>query len=133
VSTYDPPHLWPRDKRNPFGRLDADLRDIANSNPNGAYGVPSEDAYLSWDARKRRQYWYYFMCALCIFPFIAPLVYMGKFNSALSWYTKGETDRLNRKQRHNVMILGTVISALWLCITAVVVTLLATRGNNGHF
>ncbi|KAK3935914.1 hypothetical protein QBC46DRAFT_322451 [Diplogelasinospora grovesii] len=130
VSAYDPPHLWPREGRNRFHRMDdsSELHHI-NLHPNRAYGYSSEDAYLSWETRKRRQCYYYLMCALCVFPFFAPLIYKGMFNSILGWYTKGETDTLNRRQRRNVMIVGFVIGALWLVAITITVTLLVSRSK----
>lgn len=67
------------------------------------------------------------MCILCILPFMAPLVYKGTFNSVLSWYTKGETGHLTRRQRRNVRILGIIVSAIWLVALAVFVTLAVKR------
>jgi hypothetical protein len=46
------------------------------------------------------------------------------FNSALSWYTRGEIGRFTHKQRRNVSIVGGTVAALWLVVVAVVVTLL---------
>ncbi|KAK3335505.1 heterokaryon incompatibility protein-domain-containing protein [Cercophora scortea] len=112
-------------------REEPDLYGLANPNFGGAYGTPSEDAYLSWQARKKRQFYYYIMCAMCIFPFTFPLAYKGTFDSALSWYTKGEVASMNRRQRRHVLVLGIFISCLWLCAIAVTVTLLASRSNKG--
>ena len=123
----DPPHLWGVDKRNRLwpGHNRPNLRDIAqlNSSSAGPFDITSEDAYLSWTARKRRQSFYYLMCALCVFPFLTPLICRGMFDSVLSWYTKGEVHTLNRRQRRNIAVLGGIISALWLCVIAVAVTL----------
>lgn len=106
----------------------ADLHRIANSEPTGPWGHLTDDAYLSWEARRRRKAFYYVMCILCILPFLAPLVYQGAFDSALTWYTKGETGRLSRRQRRRVLILGSAVSAVWLCMIAVVVTLAVNGG-----
>ncbi|KAK3382404.1 hypothetical protein B0T24DRAFT_661119 [Lasiosphaeria ovina] len=130
----DTPHLRTKAKRDRVRRLGQvpDLRDLANAEAATAFGILSEDAYLSWEARRRRQLYYYLMCALCIFPFIAPLVYKGTFDSALRWYTKGETDTLNRKQRRRVLVLASAFSAVWLCTIAVVVTLLVSRNKSSR-
>ncbi|KAK3300115.1 uncharacterized protein B0H64DRAFT_7404 [Chaetomium fimeti] len=84
-------------------------------------------AYLSWEARKRRQAYYYAMCLLCVVPFFALLVYRGTFNSALSWYTRGETGSLTRRQRRNTMVIGIVFSGVWLVALAVFVTVMVNR------
>jgi hypothetical protein len=85
------------------------------------------DGYLSWEARKRRQGYYYLMCILCVFPFMAPLVYRGTFDSALSWYTRGETGSMTARQRRNVLIIGISISSFWLCGLAVFATAMVGR------
>ncbi|KAK4147854.1 uncharacterized protein C8A04DRAFT_24410 [Dichotomopilus funicola] len=86
----------------------------------------SEDAYLSWDSRRRRQMWYIFMCALCIFPFMAPLIARGTFDPALGWLTHGEVGSLTRRQRRNVIMCAIVWGGVWLVVVAVAVTVLAT-------
>ncbi|KAK3694026.1 hypothetical protein B0T22DRAFT_506163 [Podospora appendiculata] len=133
ASITHPPHLYLRDRRNQLRHAneEPDLYGIANLNFGSPYGTPSEDAYLSWQARKTRRFYYYIMCAMCIFPFTFPLAYRGAFDSALSWYTKGEVASMNRRQRRNVLVLGIFISCLWLCAIAVTVTLLASRSNKG--
>lgn len=100
-----------------------DLHGIASSGLIDPWGHLTDDGYLSWEARRRRKAFYHVMCILCILPFLAPLVYRGTFDSALAWYTQGETDQLSRQQRRGVLNLGCVVSALWLCVLAVVVTL----------
>ncbi|KAK3328934.1 hypothetical protein B0H66DRAFT_7269 [Apodospora peruviana] len=134
VSAYSPPHLWPRDRRGYLRRhsanSDPEIRDLADMNFASAFGIPSEDASLSWEARRRRQFYYYLICVLCILPFFAVLAYFGAFDSALSWLTKGETGRLNRRQRRNILVLAVVISVLWFCVVVVVATIVATRGKN---
>ena len=92
---------------------------------------PSEDGYLSWEARRRRQAYAYAMCALCILPFFAPLVYRGTFDAALSWYTRGETGSLTRRQRRNVLVTGIVFSGVWLVVLAVFVTVVVNRKAGG--
>ncbi|KAL2180177.1 uncharacterized protein P884DRAFT_192855 [Thermothelomyces heterothallicus CBS 202.75] len=87
----------------------------------------NEEAYLSWEARRRRRVCYYAMCVLSAFPFFAPLVYRGTFDSALSWYTRGETGSLTRRQRRNVLVVGVVFAGLWLVVLAVFVTIVVNR------
>jgi hypothetical protein len=84
-------------------------------------------AYLSWEARKRRQAYYYAMCVLCVVPFFALLVYRGTFDSALSWYTRGETGSLTRRQRRNTLVVGIVFSGVWLVALTVFVTVMVNR------
>lgn len=124
-----PPCLVARDKRDGAraAHLTADLRQLAAMEAGTPFGALTDEAYLSWEARKRRQGYYYLMCILCIFPFIAPLVYRGTFDSALSWYTRGETASLTRRQRRNVLVLGIVISGVWVCALAVFVTVVVNR------
>ncbi|KAK0617973.1 hypothetical protein B0T17DRAFT_643034 [Bombardia bombarda] len=131
-----PPRLWTRTRR------DLHRHNASDNNRRSAaaeagepyeigntFGVSNDEAYMSWEGRKRRQYFYYLMCLLSLFPFIAPLVCMGTFNSALSWYTKGETGRLNPKQHRRVKMVGIVAAGLWLVIIAVVVTLVVNASK----
>ncbi|KAK4158796.1 hypothetical protein QBC43DRAFT_348374 [Cladorrhinum sp. PSN259] len=76
------------------------------------------------DARRKRQVCYYLALAISVLPFMSILVCKGMFNSALSWYTRGEIGRFTHKQRRNVSIVGGTVAALWLVVVAVVVTLL---------
>jgi hypothetical protein len=92
---------------------------------------PSEDGYLSWEARRRRQAYAYAMCALCVLPFFAPLVYKGTFDAALSWYTRGETGSLTRRQRRNVLVTGIVFSGVWLVVLTVIVMVVVNRRVGG--
>lgn len=64
------------------------------------------------------------MVGLSVFPFFALLAQKGVFNSALSWYTRGETDTLNRKQRSVIKFANYVsLSAYLVCVTALVIFL----------
>ncbi|KAK4245345.1 hypothetical protein C7999DRAFT_16425 [Corynascus novoguineensis] len=98
---------------------------------NDRYFFPTDCAnaedYLSWEARWRRRILYFAMCGLCIFPFIAPLVYKGTFDSALSWYTRGETGSLTRRQRRNVLAVGVAFSGMWLIVLTVFITIVVNR------
>ncbi|KAK3903781.1 hypothetical protein C8A05DRAFT_14280 [Staphylotrichum tortipilum] len=96
-------------------------------NPVG-FLTTEESGYLSWEARRRREVFYYLMCALCVLPFTAALVYAGTADSALSWYTRGEVASLTRRQRRRVLLIGGIISVAWLCaLVGFVVYLLAKR------
>ncbi|KAK4238108.1 hypothetical protein C8A03DRAFT_15397 [Achaetomium macrosporum] len=135
-SAFNSPRLVARDQRHltrgTSVAVAADLRQIVSFETGHPFGVTSEDAYLSWEARRRRQAYYYFMCMLCIFPFIAPLVYRGTFDSGLSWYTRGETGQLSQRQRRNVLIVGCFFSAVWVCVLAVFVTVVVNNSKQQH-
>ncbi len=123
----------------------SDLRQIAtmetshhrfsgsSSNPSG-FLATGEDGlyYLSWEARQRREAFYYLMCALCVLPFTAPLVYAGTADSALSWYTRGEVASLTRRQRRNVLRLGGVLSVLWFGVLVGFVVYLVLKKVGVH-
>ncbi|KAK4184049.1 hypothetical protein QBC35DRAFT_69095 [Podospora australis] len=78
----------------------------------GDFVLSSENVYLSWDARRKQQSFFYLAMAMCVLPFMALLVYKGSFDSALSWYTKGEVARLTHRQRRSVAIAGSSIAAV---------------------
>lgn len=137
-----PPFLVSRDQRDKIraANMNADLHQIAalesgrlgvNGGRSSPFGLllTEGSGYLSWEARSRRQAYYYAMCALCVFPFMAPLAYRGVFDSALSWYTRGEVASLTRQQRRNVLVLGIVLSGVWLVLLTVFVTVLVNRAQ----
>jgi len=72
------------------------------------------------------------MVGLSIFPFFALLVLKGAFNSALSWFTKGETDRLNRRQLSVINILNYASLATYLIALTILVTVVAVRNGQAH-
>ncbi|KAK4153285.1 hypothetical protein C8A00DRAFT_15489 [Chaetomidium leptoderma] len=134
-SVFDsPPCLVTRDKRGGAraANMTTNLRHIAEMETGTPFAAQTDDAHLSWEARKSRQGYYYIMCMLCIFPFIAPLVYWGAFDSALSWYTRGETASLTARQRRNVLIIGIVISGLWLTVLVASVAVLVNTKQQHH-
>ncbi len=132
-----PPRLVPRDKRDAHRAAvaaGADLRQIAAMEDGNPFGLPTDDAYISWEARKRRQGYYYLLCILMtLFPFIAPLAYRGTFDPALSWYTRGETTSLTPRQKRNVLVFGVAISGLWVCVLGVLITIIVNRKMAGEW
>jgi hypothetical protein len=130
-----PPRLVPRDERDAMRRAaalaashtSASLRQMAAMDEgHSPFGVLTEDGYLSWEARRRRQAYFYGLCVLCILPFMALLVCKGVLDPALSWYTRGETATLTRRQRRNLKIVGTVISIVWIGVFCVGMTIMVT-------
>lgn len=127
-----PPRLVPRDERDAMRRAAAALAAAQTTTSLGQmaamdegtspFGVLTEDGYLSWEARRRRQAYYYVLCVLCILPFMALLVCKGVLDPALSWYTRGETASLTRRQRRNLKVIGVAISCLWFGVFAVGIT-----------
>ncbi len=140
-----PPRLVSRDKRDAYRAAAAargvDLYEIAsmerriNAMEHGnPFGLPTDDAYISWEARKRRQGYYYLLCILMVFfPFISPLAYRGTFDPALSWYTRGETTSLTPRQKRNVLVFGVAISGLWVCVLGVLITIIINRKMAGEW
>jgi hypothetical protein len=122
-----PPRLVPRDKRNAAralaGTMSPDLRQLAALEAGASFGALADDVYLSWEARKRRQMFYYGLCILAAVPFISPLIWRGKFDSALSWFTRGETGSLTAKQKKTVDIIGIAFWGVWLVAIAVIFTI----------
>jgi hypothetical protein len=57
---------------------------------------------------------------------MALLVCKGVLDPALSWYTRGETATLTRRQRRNLKIVGTVISIVWIGVFCVGMTIMVT-------
>ena len=136
-SRYGRPHLFPRDRRNTFHRPglsdEISLRGMIDLNRGSRYMFGGEDASLSWDARRRRECYYRFVCVLCVLPFFALLAYRETSTAALSWYTKGETCRLTAKQRRNVLRTAKISGMFWLCAIIVLVTVLITKSDqNKH-
>ena len=113
---YQSPRLYTWEERRRYNAGDASLRAIASLEA----GLPVDaDAFLSYEARSRRRAWFILMLVISIFPFMSILVYRGKFDSALSWLTKGEVHRLSRRQQRvilTVMILQFIILPFLLFI-----------------
>ncbi|KAL2129574.1 hypothetical protein VTI74DRAFT_7562 [Chaetomium olivicolor] len=133
------PRLIPRDKRHLYRQqqqgsngVAPSLRQIAAMGQGiSPFDMPSEDAYISWEARRRRQIYFYFLCCLCVLPFFAVLVCQGTFNNALSWYTRGETGELTRRQRRNIKIVAVVFGIIWLMLLVAFITVLAMNKQSG--
>ncbi|KAK4100652.1 hypothetical protein N658DRAFT_472685 [Parathielavia hyrcaniae] len=136
-----PPTLVPRDKRNAARAAAAtglghnespSLHQIAALEAGASFGAlaaKDDSVYLSWEARKRREAFYYVMCALAVFPFFVPLFWFGKFDSALSWMTRGEAGSLTRRQRSRVLAVGVVFSFVWVVGIAVGCTVAALQAH----
>ncbi|KAI0601429.1 hypothetical protein F4775DRAFT_606535 [Biscogniauxia sp. FL1348] len=73
-------------------------------------------------ALSRRRCWFYMMAVLSILPFFAVLVLTGVFDDSLSWFTRGEYNRLSRKQRMFIkwMFLAECV-VYTACVAAVLV------------
>jgi hypothetical protein len=69
------------------------------------------------------------MCALCILPFLSLAIERGKFDGALSWLTKGETDRLSYTQRQTVKVLNLVSLVAYGIIIIVLLSVLIPRSR----
>ncbi len=135
------PRLYPWDyqarQRQKMQETDPELRAIALSESQNALcgsvhdiertGVPLDpEAFISREGRRRRRTWFYSMLAVSMFPFISILVYVGTFNSGLSWYTQGEVDRLNARQQRIIFALMVLQFVFW----PLVVGLVIWRGQN---
>ncbi|OAA68198.1 hypothetical protein SPI_00393 [Niveomyces insectorum RCEF 264] len=85
-------------------------------------GLPLHpDAFLSREARRRRRVWLLCMLAVSMFPFMSVLVYVGAFDSGLSWYTRGEVDRLSRRQRRTILAVMVLQFVLWPSMLVLVI------------
>ncbi|CAK7230589.1 hypothetical protein SBRCBS47491_007636 [Sporothrix bragantina] len=130
------PRLYPWDyqarRRQRTRGTDPELRAIALAESDGERrsrvhdlernGVPLDpEAFVSHEGRHRRKTWFYCMLAVSMFPFISVMVYLGKFDSGLSWYSRGEVDRLNSKQRRVILVVTVVQFVLWPIILGLVI------------
>ncbi|KAM7194267.1 hypothetical protein V8F20_008014 [Naviculisporaceae sp. PSN 640] len=111
------PHLWPRGTRRQYRHSRTndgiELQGIMNLEQ-GAFSLVNDDSSLSWEAKKRREYYYRALCVLCTIPFFALLVIKDRPSAALSWYTKGETCTLSTRQRRNVLRVVKVSAVFWI-------------------
>jgi hypothetical protein len=117
------PRLYPKPRRN------YNYRHQSN-NPGQAHGInwdddPHGDDYLSPEARQQRWVYFFFMCGLLILPFFFPLIYRGVLDPLLVYLTHGEAERLSRKQRKIILVLGSVISVAYVCFLTFMITLAA--------
>ncbi|KAI1497199.1 hypothetical protein F5X99DRAFT_423748 [Biscogniauxia marginata] len=73
-------------------------------------------------AQSRQKYWFYMMATLSILPFFAVLVLTGVFDDSLSWFTRGEYNRLSKKQRSFIKWMLLVECVIYTaCLVAIVV------------
>lgn len=125
------PHLWPRgmrrQRRNSRAHDGINLQGIVDLEQGARFGFVNEDATLSWDARKRREYYYYALCVLCTLPFFALLIVKDRASAALSWYTKGETCTLSTKQRRTVLRVAKISAMFWICVFTVLITVIVVQ------
>lgn len=132
ISRSSQPRLYPWDyqarRRQQRARgTDPELRAIALSEPGAGRdlertGVPLDpEAFITQEGRMRRQTWFYCMLAVSMFPFISVLVYLGKFDNGLSWYTRGEVDRLNSQQRRIILVVMVGQFVFWPIVLGLVI------------
>lgn len=95
--------------------MDSQLRVIAA--PDMEAGISrNPDDYLSYDAIMRRRFWFVFMLIISIFPFFSVLIYNGWFDSALSWYTRGEVNSLTKAQKKTIFAIMVAQLVLYPCV-----------------
>lgn len=131
ISRDSQPRLYPWDyqarRRQRARGTDPELRAIALSEPGCARdlersGVPLDpEAFISHEGRHRRKTWFYCMLVVSMFPFISVMVYLGKFDSGLSWYSRGEVDRLNTRQRRVILVVMVAQFVLWPIVLGLVI------------
>ncbi|KAL1909084.1 hypothetical protein Sste5344_004965 [Sporothrix stenoceras] len=132
ISRSSQPRLYPWDyqarRRQQRTRgTDPELRAIALEEPGcerdlERNGVPLDpEAFITHEGRRRRQNWFYCMLAVSMFPFISVMVYLGKFDSGLSWYSRGEVDRLNTQQRRVILVMMVAQFVFWPIILGLVI------------
>jgi len=111
ITHHQAPRLVSLEERRRIGRgTDPDLRGLVDTEAS----LPrSPDAYLTYDSRVRRRAWFAFMLVISVFPFMSILVYKGKFDSALSWYTKGEVDTLTDAQKRVIRVIMLLQFIIW--------------------
>ncbi len=118
VTEYGIPRLYPSEERRRRARAaDTDLRTIANVEA-GRRLYP--DVFISYKSRVRRRAWFALMIAISVFPFMSILVYKGKFDSALSWYTKGEVHCLTKPQ---MQVIRAIMIAHCFAVPAALIVL----------
>jgi len=111
IMRYEAPRLVSLGDRRRMGRgTDPDLRHLADTEAS----LPrSADAYLTYDSRVRRRAWFAFMLLISVFPFMSILVFKGKFDAALSWYTRGEVDTLTDAQKRAIRVIMILQFIIW--------------------
>lgn len=113
------PHLYPWDWRQ---RRAAAPKSTDPSLANMTRGrLPVNEADNPWRSYQedhRRNAFFLMIAIASVLPFISCIALSGGFNSALSWYTKGELDHFSRGQRR-FLLVEMMVSVVIL--TAVVV------------
>ncbi|KAL8393626.1 hypothetical protein RB595_003385 [Gaeumannomyces hyphopodioides] len=116
------PRLYPWDERR-MQQLppasDPSLRALANRAK-----LPGSMAltYMSSEGRAKQRRWFLAMLVVStIFPFLAVLVYFGRLDGLLSYYTKGEATELTQFQRKMVLAVMLLGFFIWTTIVVVVV------------
>ncbi|TLS23094.1 uncharacterized protein PpBr36_05581 [Pyricularia pennisetigena] len=111
------PHLYPWDERRLQPGSDPYLRALADRDK-----LPSAHlTYTSHEGRRKQRRWFVLMLAVSIFPFLSVLVYLGKFDTALSWYTRGEVNGLTISQRRIILAIMVFQFFVWTAIIVIVV------------
>ncbi|KAI6592916.1 hypothetical protein MCOR12_007485 [Pyricularia oryzae] len=111
------PHLYPWDERRLQPGSDPYLRALADRNR-----LPSAHlTYTSHEGRIKQRRWFVLMLTVSIFPFLSVLVYLGKFDAALSWYSRGEVNGLTPAQRRIILAIMVFQFFVWTAIIVIVV------------
>ncbi|KAL8400775.1 hypothetical protein RB594_000971 [Gaeumannomyces avenae] len=116
------PRLYPWDERRmqqPPPESDPSLRALANRAK-----LPGSMAltYMSSEGRAKQRRWFLAMLLVsAVFPFLAVLVYFGRLDGLLSYYTNGEATELTQTQRKMVLAVMLLGFFIWTTIVVVVV------------
>lgn len=116
------PRLYPWDERRVQQQLpesDPSLRALANRAK-----LPGSMAltYMSNEGRAKQRRWFLVMLVVgTIFPFLAVLVYFGRLDGLLSYYTKGEATELTQFQKKTVLATMLLGFFIWTTVVVVVV------------
>lgn len=125
----DIPRLYTWDERRRIQQgTDPSLRSLASRGKNAdpEYGLippPLRGQYgwVSWESKRKRNVWFIGMTLLSLLPFISILIHNGLFNSALSWYTRGEINELTRRQKKFIQHEMWFAGIAWIAILAILI------------
>ena len=84
-----------------------------------------ERNFMSQRGIRRRTIWYYWLLCWSCIPFIALWAYNSRHDTALSWFTGGETNRLTPTQRRNIGLCGCLSFLVLICIALLIAILVA--------